>query len=137
MFVTHVRFRLRINGAKNRSTVFPVLRIHIIISRYDICDCVTVDIMIHIFYCIKKLYRERVCRYKKNRFMKEYCRLQVAFLVFYYYYFYHCCCHIILVLVARIFNAFGRRRQWPISLKFHLYLRYVDNSIPAEYYCIM
>jgi len=28
------------------------------------CDCVTVDIVIHIFYCI--IYRERVCRHKKK-----------------------------------------------------------------------
>lgn len=32
--ITHVRFRLVINGARNRSTVFPVPRIHIIKSRY-------------------------------------------------------------------------------------------------------
>lgn len=60
----HVHFRLRINGAKNRSTVFPVPRIHIIKSRYDMCDCVIVDIVIHIFYCT--ICRERVCRYKKR-----------------------------------------------------------------------
>lgn len=93
----------------------------------------TVDIKIYLFYCI--IYWEGLYRLN-DRLTKEYCPLQVAFLVFYHYYFYHCCFRIgFTIFYMRMHLVVGDNDQY--HWQFHLYELLSTIVYILMYYCVM